>query len=739
MERENGSRKPCAWIAGLALCGPGGPSAGGNPAPETPRRVVLEVVAPALRHESWPRPCGVAVGRGLLRPGERLALFSTAGAERPARVEPWASASDGSPRLVRIEFDELPRDVRRLELRATHLAPPPPRLRCVRDRSSLRLHGSADDGAIEWRERTLVVSAGAARLELALGALGLADDGDERRPGRCGPLRLVGPDGAGAGLALSLHFDESADDRAAVPVEARLALASSARIAELELVLTAPRDLLVRSLHLRGRIAGAGPALRRGEVAVAPDRRGDCVAAASGVPGVIAPEEPAEAVAPLVLVAGHGRERVELTWSDFGLARPSRARLRRDGSFELALVAEPLLLHHGQMLRRTLALARGDRVGRAQERPFVLERGEFALDDATRAWLAPWREWITGWLGRPRRIDDRGCYPEPWGALANGEYDLGGSLLWLGAVERDAAWLAAGAAIARHTLEWDRGAPAEAPAGLFFQHGDDHASGKVEAGHQWSGGLVGLARACGSLAALDGARRLVGALAEWQAQPARFAGPERRLAWPLQVAVELHETAGEVGARELGRALLRAVAARQAEAGYLDGDRRPTRDGARTWVNAWVSLGATVPALVRAERAIPGEGALESAGRLARFVVDAALVPDGLAEVVLVDPEFGVAAATQGRCRGGSAALAGAGVGWLARGGGEATLLALAGALREQARVDLAAPRADRLAELAKALLALRFEAEAAAAAPARAQSLSSPSSLRESRPREKR
>ncbi len=702
----------------------------GSPVPaaiDGPRAVVLEVVAPADRRDVWPRPFGVVVPKGLCRRGERLALFDRDGSERPARVMSWVADGAGEPRLVRVEPGELPPDRRRLELRSTALAPPPPWLRCERDYGRVRFTATADDGAVEWRDGVLSAQAGAARLELDFAKLGLSDDGDERRPSRVPAARLVGPDGGGAELDVTLPFAAADEVGISGQVDLVVAVAPSAKAAALELVFVAPRDLVVRRLTLRGRAHGARADLLRGRTRVAAAADGVRRSVESGLVGGRRGEPVEAAVAPLALVVGEGRSRVELSWPDFGLARPSGTTLRRDGSFALDLVAEPLLMHAGQTLCRTLALARGDRVGRDLARPFVVAREQVGLlDEATRAWLAPWRDFLHRWLARPQRLDDRGCYLEPWGDLANGEYDLGGSLLWLGAVERDPVWLSCGEIVARHTLEWDRGAPPpDLPAGLFSCHGEDHASGKFEAGHQWVGGALALARTAGSLAALDAAHALAAGLAQWRAHPGSFHGPERRLAWPLRVAAEMEATLDAPGARELGRSLLKELLARQASFGGLDGDRRDTRDGARLWINSWVSLGITVESLARAEDAFPGEGALESAVRLARFVVDEGLSPAGLAEVLLVDPEIEVVVERRAICRGGDAAFAAAGVRWIAGVAQDERLARAADELDHQARRDLAVPDDERLVELAKALLAL--------------QSFSAPSSLRTGRPRTNR
>jgi hypothetical protein len=703
----------------------------------SPAAVVLEVLAPPTQVGAWPKPCGIAVPPGLLRPGERLALFERGGSERPARIVPWSTTARGEPRLVRVELDELPRDLRRLELRSTSIERPSPKLRAERDGGSLFLRGSADDGSIVWSERALAVIAGATRLDLELDRCGLADDGEERRPTKIGPARTLGPDSAGFELTLPLAFGADGD-HAGATVELRLTVAPSAKLAELEVTLVAPRELLLRGLALRGRVTkGSASTLARGGREVVLDRRGTRATTATGPLGAMTPDDAAVAAAPLTLEAGEGGQRVQLHWPDFGLARPSGATLRADGVFALDLVAEPLLVHEGQTVRRTLRLARGDRCGRLDARPFVVARGASGLDEETRAWLAPWKVLLKGWLAKPARIDDRGCYAESWGELANGEYDLGGGLLWLGQVERDAEWLACGEAIAQHTLDFDVGPTEDAPRGLFLQHGPDHASGKVEAGHQWIGGALGVAEVAGRLRALDAVRGVVAGLSAWRQKPGAFAGPERRLGWPVRAAAVASECIDEPAARELGLALLRDLSSRQRLEGFLDGDRRPTREGARVWVNTWVSLGVTVDALLRAERAWPKQGALDAAVKLARFCCDEGLEQSGLREVLLVDPDLGVVMEKRGGCRAGNAALAASGIAWLAQQGGDVALASSAQLLRQLAREDLASPKEKDLVELAKALLALQFEVELRGG-PAAGQSLSSPSSVVR-RPRENR
>ena len=104
-----------------------------------------------------------------------------------------------------------------------------------------------------------------------------------------------------------------------------------------------------------------------------------------------------------------------------------------------------------------------------------------------------------------------------------------------------------------------------------------------------------------------------------------------------------------------------------------------------------------------------------------------------------IDADSGEAFDIQGRCRAGNAALAAAGLGWLARREGDASLALRAVRLRELARSDLAPPEELRTTEFAKALLALRFELEGDALSGPPDQSSRSPSSLRAGRPREKR
>ena len=56
----------------------------------------------------------------------------------------------------------------------------------------------------------------------------------------------------------------------------------------------------------------------------------------------------------------------------------------------------------------------------------------------------------------PTLADVRGCYPMPWGEWANGEYDLGGSLLRWGRWRGDARALEVGLALVRHQRDFDR-------------------------------------------------------------------------------------------------------------------------------------------------------------------------------------------------------------------------------------------------------------------------------------------
>lgn len=264
----------------------------------------------------------------------------------------------------------------------------------------------------------------------------------------------------------------------------------------------------------------------------------------------------------------------------------------------------------------------------------------------------------------------------------------------------------------QHSLDFDRADPALQgwPVGLYWMHGEDHVSEELELGHVWSGGLGELFRTQGDLAAIGALKELVRALQNCWTQPDRFAGPERRLAWPLRA---LHDAAAfedtESG-RRFGLQLVQSLADRQNRLGYLEGDLRRHQQLQLQWVNSWVSLGITVDALARSHGWLANGRALEVGQRLADFVLQHADLPGGaLAEGLVLDPRSGEVLDRRGRPRKGEAALAAAGV-WRSAWwhGGEPELLALAEALWQQALQELQTPREADLVEFAKALQAGR-------------------------------
>lgn len=672
----------------------------------------------------WPEPFALELPPGALAPGERLALYEGA-VERPCRVSTWRSWPDGSPSWVAVAPCAFSQRPARLELRPTRAPSSPPRLARVVERRTTRLVGGS--GELATTGGVLAWSCAAAALELDLAHLEWEADGLRERGRGLTEWSWLGPDGGGAAARATVRSEA---EGASAALELRLEVASDGSEAELELAFTVGREMVLRDWSLDGRVRGSAAELRHGawsERATA--KRPAARTFATEASGQVAPTAAGEEAPDLRIGCGSGRDEVELLLLDAALARPSGALLQHDGRFTLRLVAGPLLLHPGQVVRRRLRLRAGAAVRRAVGRPRLVAvaasaSGRFAPEVEER--LARWQPFLAARLGGAARLDDRGCYLQPDGSFANGEYDLGGSLLWIGRALADGTWLALGEVAARHTLDFDRDftPPAGRPAGLFAQHGRDHASGKVEAGHQWIGGALELARSCGDAAALATAEATVGALATWRAAaPGDFAGPERRVAWPLAAAVELARSTGSTQADGFAKALLDSLAARQLPDGFLDGDRRRFALGERLWVNSWVSLGITVDALARAAAwqaigAPDAAGATRAqAGRLVRGVVAAAGRDErSLADVVLVDAEAGLAVETRAALVGGDALLAAAGLQWWAAqpeaARERAALEARAAALRERGWRDLATPSAEAVVGFAKALRALKSEAE---------------------------
>jgi len=674
----------------------------------TPRRIAFDVVGGARGAPNWTWPAAVALPRGFLELGERLALAGESGVEIPAAIVPLWSHADGAPALARVDAAPLPAGTTHVRLEPTRLDPP--RLRLVaRERNGAReFVDVGSKRAFEAGARTLALRSGTTAIALDAGRASVFEEGAERRAMRSVADAVDGPDGAGARGGCEVSFDDDAGPTAGT-LRVRWSVAPATDQAAVEVAWRASRDGLVERVVLPGRLVGGGGQLLRGGAEVRPEGGGRRSVRAALAELTSLQSSMEEAAAGVVLRAGSGGEGVELAWDDFARARPSGVSLRADGGFELALIDEPIVLRAGQVVRRCFALSDTHGGGASSRGHLVATAaGAAPFDAPTRTALRAWRELLARDLLGAARVDDRGCYATPKGERADGEYDLAGSLFWLGARERDARWLEIAATCARHNVDFDRMAAAQgaAPAGLFFMHGEEHQSGRVEAGHQWIEGLLGLVRHDGSLEAGEAARGLVRALDGWRADPKAFAGPERRLAWPLLAAAAALEVADDPVARRLAAACSAELVGRQAPAGFIDGDRRPLREGEFVWVNTWVSAGITAPALARAAP-FAGERARLAARRLTEFVAGEALAKEGCAEVLLVDPASGQVVRRQGRCRGGDAALVGAGLRRLAGAGAEGFSDA-GGKLLALALADLAEPRRESVESFAKFLLALR-------------------------------
>jgi len=668
-----------------------------------PRRIGLDVVGGARGAPNWTWPAAVAVPRGFLELGERLALAGESGVELPAAIVPLWAHADGGPALARVDAAPLPAGTTHVRLEPTRLDPP--RLRLVeRARDGAREFVDVGSGhSFEVAARSLALRKGSLAIALDFGRAAAFEEGCERRALRGALEPATGPDGGGARGGCELSFD---DDSGAPPgsLQVRWSVAPTAEQAEVEVAWRASRDGLVERIVVPGHLLGGSGQLLGGGAEVRPGGGGRRSLRADLAELARADGVPAEGAA---LRVG-GAAGVELAWDDFARARPSALTLKSDGGFELALVGEPIALRAGQVVRRRLAL-RALRGGAAPARGHLVGTAAAAapFDAATRRVLGAWKELLARDLLAPARVDDRGCYSTPKGERADGEYDLSGSLFWLGARERDGRWLELAAICARHHVDFDRMAAAQgaAPAGLFFMHGDEHQSGRVEAGHQWIEGVLGLARHDGSIEAGEAARGLLRALDGWRADRDAFAGPERRLAWPLLAAAAALEVADDPVARRLAQACSADLCERQTPAGYVDGDRRALRDGEFVWVNGWVSVGITAAALERAAPFVGGR-ARTAARRLTEFVAGEALTKEGCAEVLLVEPATGQVVRRQGRCRGGDAALVGAGL--LRIGAAEGGFADAGGRLLALALEDLAEPRREAVESFAKLLLALR-------------------------------
>ena len=687
---------------------------GGAPEPGAEPSLSLEVLKSRSAEESvWPRAAGLEIPMDFLQPGQRLALLDQGGVEIPARIESLVAWPSGRPHWIRLTAGELRRRQRRLRVTPTRRPRAEPTLTRVSGVPGLQLAAGRQRELLVVRAADVHWSREGAKACLEWSRLAVVVDGVTARKVSWQQLRWQGPDGAGCTFVLAANLSGPGEYLLPLSVQVEHRLSSQGRWLEIELAVTASATLVLRRLDVPGQLHGkqaemhlAGhhhrPSGRKAVHALA--GRGETLFGGATL-GTVAPG--------LTLATRASGTSLCLDWPEFGRRRPQAAALFKDGRFVLSAAPEPVMLEPGQTLRRRFLLRLGSARRPAGERPYLVtaRRSGWRWNEDTEGWLANWRSFLAGWLERQVFVEDRGCYPSRWGSFANGEYDLGASLLHWGREEGDPVLLSLGEAMVQHTLDWDRcgDPPVEWPRGLFWMHGDRHASGALEMGHVWTDGFAQLFRTTASSRAWAAARSVTGALSRSRAATALFEGPERRLSWPLRALVDQAAVHDSGGLREMAGFLLERIASRQDQRGHLKGDERWQAGSRWIWVNTWVTLGITVDALLRDYAWRGHEESRERAGRLVHFVLEhGRLERGGLAEVILVDPFTGKAIERRGRVRRGAAALAAGGLCRWQRVQGHQEQQRWIDELMGEARRSLATPREERLVDLAQALQGLR-------------------------------
>ena len=310
-----------------------------------------------------------------------------------------------------------------------------------------------------------------------------------------------------------------------------------------------------------------------------------------------------------------------LHWPGFGHTRPCALRRDQPRSASVELVAADVVLAPGQVLRHRWLWtpAEYELAHRSRWRPRISTNSSSSTLPAE--WCHAWQNRIADELRRASSAVDRGCLPTSHGEFGNGEYDIAASLVELGTRLGLRGWTSAGLAAARHTRDFDRAfdPPDPWPAGLLHQHGFEHQSGRLDAGHQWVGGLLVHARWSGDPESWFAAQEMGRALGELAGHTELLDGPERRLCWPLWALLELEA----LGLRQpAAKSYLKRLLQRVSSGGVLHGDVRRIEDEEFLWTNVWVRMGITVPVLRVAAKHMGEEKARIAAIRLAQFVVE---------------------------------------------------------------------------------------------------------------------
>jgi hypothetical protein len=265
--------------------------------------------------------------------------------------------------------------------------------------------------------------------------------------------------------------------------------------------------------------------------------------------------------------------------------------------------------------------------------------------------------------GLLHRASDLGDWKLDAARVGNLEWDtsLGFLVRFLDRGEPVDAWQALCGV--EHLLLRDR----DPATGLFFQHGPEHQSGVVEAGHHWAEGFAAVAAWTDDPWLEDDCRRLAAA------QIAAFAGMDpgaalpRSLGWALTALCALHAVApDEQRSRDAILRLERFLASRQGPSGHFALEPSSVREGASR-VAPFVDGGIVLPALERARRitrrARTADVVRRARGALLRDAIDRR--PEGpvLSSSLLIDEKSGRVVGRAGAAEGEEIVLFLAGVG----------------------------------------------------------------------------
>ncbi len=633
-----------------------------------------------------------------MRKLERLALLNETGRELAGDVDPVVSWPDGTPHWCRVQIAPSSSGPRRVCIRPTASRAPSLDLDFPLERSA----SSSSPRCFQFRDcsETLSLTGDSLILQAGRAAAAIKIVGSvlevEGCPTRLRPRSPPSTHHRSGSLDVRWDLDPSdpgVADSCVVEFRCRWRL----RRLDLEIRCRALKDCTVRHLKVHGSLSG-GPFLVQGSK--------------SGEWRPLARHARFEAgdvtrSPPVAWKAETGFADLMVRWQEIGYGKPAALDLHDDGSFVADLCGGGVELRRGQEWVHHLEVERGTGESPGLTRAFAVPEECATLPEQDRAFLCAWEALIAAWLKRPQRLEDRGCYPSSDGGFANGEFDLGGSLIDLGKRTRRASAIRCGLVMVEHQLCFDRAAdsPEGWPQGLFWMHGRDHHSDRLEAGHLWADGLVQRFQAEGCMESLEAAVDLARACGSLLSREDFIAGPERRLAWPLRALCDVAQVQRDPSIDSAANGFIDRLLRRQQPAGFLDGDRRNLEGREVIWVNSWVSLGITADALARAARIFGRADAHAAALSLVRFVVREALQPEGMAEVLEIDPGTLEVSKRHGRCRKGELGFAAGGVALLSE---DAAHSSLAEGLWSQARAELAVPRVEDLVELAKALQGLR-------------------------------